>query len=287
MAPVLLQVGPISIYGYGLMLFMAFVAAFVILTLELRRKLLDLHLARHITLLAIVFGVAGSKALSLFDQGELASLPSWLGAWRDTMTWYGGLLGALAAILVYLRLRAAPTLKVLDAGAPALMLAYGIGRLGCHLAGDGDYGLPTHLPWAARYDHGLVPPSQAFAGLPELVDRFPGGVVPDDIPCHPTPVYEFGLAVFAGAALLAAGRRQWPDGSVFWLYLVLASAQRFAIEFLRLNPPIALGLTEAQLIALSLGFIGLGGLARRHLRSLSARPVVAGAMRAREDGANA
>lgn len=287
MAPILLQVGPLSIYGYGLMLFMAFVVAFVILSLELRRKLLDLHLARHITLLAIVFGVAGSKALSLFDQGELASLPSWLGAWRDTMTWYGGLLGALAAILVYLRLRAAPILKVLDAGAPALMLAYGIGRLGCHLAGDGDYGLPTDLPWGTRYDHGLVPPSQAFAGLPEVAARYAGGVVPDDTPCHPTPVYEFGLGAIAGAALLAAGRRQWPDGSVFWLYLVLASAQRFAVEFLRLNPPVALGLTEAQLIAVALGLVGLGGLARSHLRSLSARLVVARPVAAQKEGANA
>jgi len=270
---VLLQVGPISVYGYGLMLFLAFVAAFVILALELRRKALDHQVARHVTLLAIVFGVAGSKALSLFDQGDVASLPAWLGAWRDTMTWYGGLLGALAAILIYLRLRGMRMLPVLDASAPALMLAYGIGRLGCHLAGDGDYGLPTDLPWGTRYDQGLVPPSQAFASLPDVAARFPGGVVPDDTPCHPTPVYEFGLAALACAALLAAGRRRWPDGHVFWLYLVLASAQRFSIEFLRLNPPVALGLTEAQLIALALGVAGFGGLARRPLRALVARPL--------------
>jgi len=135
------------------MLLLAFLVGGVSLALELRRRALDPHLARGIVLLAVVFGWLGSKALAL--AGLLAShaAPGFTAAWRDTIA------------------------RVLDAGAPALMLAYGIGRLGCHLAGDGDYGLPTDLPWGVRYDHGLVPPSQAFAGLPELLAQFPGAVV--------------------------------------------------------------------------------------------------------------
>jgi len=205
------------VYGYGLMLLLAFGAAVIVFSLELRRRQLDTRLARDLTLIAIIFGLMGSKALSLFGQGTVASLPSWAGAWRDTMTWYGGLLAAGGMIALYLRVRGVPLARMFDSSAPALMLAYGIGRLGCHLSGDGDYGWPTDLPWGTRYDQGLVPPSRAFAGLPEIAERFPGGVVPDDTPCHPTPVYEFGLAAFICAGLLACGRRQWPDGSVFWL----------------------------------------------------------------------
>lgn len=272
MAPVLFHVGPLPVYGYGAMLFLAFVAAVVVFTLELRRRRLDPRLARDITLIAIIFGVVGSKALVLLEQGSVASLPSWAGAWRDTMTFYGGLLAAGGMIALYLRVRGVPLAPMFDASAPALMLAYGIGRLGCHLAGDGDYGVPTDLPWGTRYDQGLVPPSRAFAGLPEIGARFPGGVVPDDTPCHPTPVYEFGLAALTCALLLACGRRRWPDGSVFWLYLVLSSAQRFGVEFLRLNPRGALGLTEAQLISAALALIGLAGLAYPYLRSTQRRP---------------
>lgn len=275
MAPVLFHVGPLPVYGYGVMLLMAFVAGVVVLTHELRRKQLDPRLARDITLLAIVFGVGGSKALSLFDEGRLASLPSWVGAWRDTMTWYGGLLAAMGAIVLYVWARGIPLARVLDAGAPALMLAYGIGRLGCHLAGDGDYGRPTDLPWGTRYDAGLVPPSRAFAGLPDLVARFPNGIVPDDTPCHPTPVYEFGLAALTCAALLMWARRSPPDGSVFWLYLVLSSVERFAIEFLRLNPPVALGLTQAQLVGAALGLVGLVGLAAQRIRAVQTRVATA------------
>ena len=275
MAPVLFHIGQVPVYGYGLMLLAAFVVGAALLTYELRQRSLDARVARDITALAILFGVAGSKALSLVDEGRAWSLLAWAGAWRDTMTWYGGLLAAMAAIFLYLRLRGLPVARIADAGAPALVLAYGIGRLGCHLAGDGDYGRPTDLPWGTRYDGGLVPPSRAFAGLPELVASFPNGVVPDDTPCHPTPVYEFLLAGLICAALLLWARRSHPEGSVFCLYLVLSSAARFGIEFLRLNPPIAFGLTEAQLIGAALGLIGLGGLAARRRRALRMRAAAA------------
>ena len=268
MAPILFHLGPLPVYGYGTMLLAAFVAGAVLCACELRRRAIDAHLARDITLIAIVFGVVGSKALSLFDEGRASSLPAWHGAWRDTMTFYGGLLAAVAAIFLYVGLRGFSVARIADAGAPAVMLAYGIGRLGCHLAGDGDYGRPTDLPWGVRYDRGLVPPSRAFAGLPDLVATFPNGRVPDDIPCHPTPLYELGLAVLICVALLMWARRSPVDGSVFALYLVLSSAARFTIELLRLNPPVAFGLTEAQLIAAALALIGLGGSVYLQRRSL-------------------
>jgi len=270
MAPILFYLGPLPVYGYGVMLLAAFAAGFSMLRHELRRRAIDPRIAGSITLFAIVFGVLGSKALSLLDESRASSLPAWLGAWRDTMTWYGGLLAAMAAIFLYLRLRGLPVARIADAGAPALMLAYGIGRVGCHLAGDGDYGRPTDLPWGVRYDAGLMPPSKAFAGIPELVARFPAGLVPDDTPCHPTPLYELALAVLICAALLIWARRTPPDGSAFCLYLVLSSAARFVVELLRLNPPGLFGLTEAQLISGALALIGLAGSV--YLRRRSVQP---------------
>ncbi len=267
MTPVLVTIGPLSIPSYGVMLLLAFLVGGVGLALELRRRAIDPHLARGIVLLAVVFGLLGSKALALVGQGA----PQIAAAWRDSMTWQGGLLAALMAISVYVRARGVSVARVLDAGAPALMLAYGIGRLGCHLAGDGDYGLPTDLPWGVRYDHGLVPPSQAFAGLPELVAQFPAGIVPDSVSCHPTPVYEFLGGVLGWLVLRAVARRRLPDGQLFTLYLVLAGASRFAVEFLRLNPRVALGLTEAQLLAAAMVVVGLAALVSREGRPALAR----------------
>jgi phosphatidylglycerol---prolipoprotein diacylglyceryl transferase len=267
MTPVLVTIGPLSIPSYGAMLLLAFLVGGVSLALELRRRALDPHLARGIVLLAVMFGLLGSKALALAGQLAGHAAPGLTAAWRDTMTWQGGLLAALAAIVVYVRAKGVSIGRVLDAGAPALMLAYGIGRLGCHLAGDGDYGLPTDLPWGARYNHGLVPPSQAFAGLPELVAQFPGRVVPDTTLCHPTPVYEFLGGVLGWLVLRAVARRGLPDGQLFMVYLVLSGVARFAVEFLRLNPRVALGLTEAQLLAVAMAVVGLVALVLREWRS--------------------
>jgi prolipoprotein diacylglyceryltransferase len=79
------------------------------------------------------------------------------------------------------------------------LLGRGIARLGCHLSGDGDYGLPTALPWGTDYSRGIYPPSAARARLPHLTRDVPGGIAPDDLAMHPTGVYEFliSAALFA------------------------------------------------------------------------------------------
>ncbi len=140
------------------------------------------------------------------------------------------------------------------------MLSYGIARLGCHLAGDGDYGFPTDLPWGTNYAHGTYPPSKAFARFPDIVSQYPSGIVPDNIPCHPTPVYELLLSVLGFIVLWHLRKKAWPDGKLFMIYLLLLGTFRFSVEFIRLNPRLLLGLSEAQLVSLSLcgvGFIGL------------------------------
>jgi phosphatidylglycerol:prolipoprotein diacylglycerol transferase len=341
MCPRLLQIGPFTIYGYGLMLALGFIAANALLTNELKRKSMNidvsgpflkiskllylvvvglfvftytlqyslgqllenivssaLHsliavavlavgwflfgpvatkhpskaksfdLATAITFIALVGGVLGSKFLFLFENlKDVASEPFGLAFSPSGLTFFGGLI--LVTVLLYWTCKQAGIsfLSMADATAPGLLLAYGIGRIGCHLAGDGDYGFPTTLPWGTDYSKGTYPPSFAFKGFPEITSQFPGGVVPDTTLCHPTPMYEFFLCGLLFLLLWRFRKTLKPDGKIFMLYLMFAGAERFFVEFIRVNPRVILGLSEAQLIALALLFIGMYGWYRLSLKA--------------------
>src|SRR5690606_27567173 len=128
-----------------------------------------------------------------------------------------------------------PWLQGADAAAPGIVLGQAIGRIGCQLSGDGDWGTVTMLPWGMAYPHAVV-------GWPYE----PGVYV------HPTPIYEC-LAYLAVFVFLWRRRREpAPDGTNFYWYLVLASGARFLVEFVRINPPVFLDLSAAQLMSLVL-----------------------------------
>jgi phosphatidylglycerol---prolipoprotein diacylglyceryl transferase len=261
MIPVLFEIGPFKIYSYGLMLGIGFLLGSYILSLELKRKQLDPNLASTITILAVIFGISGAKLLHLIENWQaflrnpLTSIFS-----AGGLTWHGGFILGMTAIYLYVRSKKVPFLKIWDGLGVALILAYGVARLGCHFSGDGDYGFPTDLPWGTNYEHGTYPPSRAFAIFPEITGRYPGGIVPDNTPCHPTPVYEMVLGVIGFALLWKLRKRPWPDGKMFMVYLMLSSVFRFAVELLRINPRLLLGLSQAQLISIGLFLIGLAGV---------------------------
>jgi phosphatidylglycerol:prolipoprotein diacylglycerol transferase len=260
MCPRLFQIGPFTIYGYGLMLALAFITASYVLTRELKRRGIDPNVGSTVTLIALVAGVVGSKILYLVeDWSQFLADPIGTAFSPGGLTFYGGFLLATYAIYVYGKKKKIQFLTMADVIAPALILAYGIGRLGCQLAGDGDYGFPTTLPWGTDYSRGTYPPSLAFRNFPEITGKYPGGVVPDNTLCQPTPVYEFILCAILFVILWRAQRHLRPEGKVFMLYLITAGLERFSIEFIRLNPRIMFGLTEAQLIALALILAGLAG----------------------------
>ncbi len=263
MHPELFKIGPFTVYSYGLMLGIGFIIASGVLGRELRRRGMDAGLGNSITLLAIVFGVAGSKLLYVIENWALFLRSPGILWSPGGLTFYGGFFLATLAIWLYARKRKLSFAPICDAAAPALLLGYGVARIGCHLAGDGDYGMPTDLPWGAVYSNGTYPPSIAFSGFPEVVRQYGvDGVVPDTIALHPTPIYEFLLGLTGFFLLMRMVKSPRPAGMIFMFYLIWSGASRFFVEFLRLNPRVLFGLSEAQLIAALMVTAGIIGYAK-------------------------
>ena len=246
------------------MLAIGFIVASTLLTSELKRKGLDPNLGSTVTLMAVVFGIIGSKILYLFENWNyFVHAPFEMTFSPGGLTWYGGFILATLIIAFYAKKKKIPFLTISDAAAPGLMLGYGVARIGCHLAGDGDYGMPTNLPWAMMYSKGTYPPSAAFREFPEVVQKYGvSGIVPDTILVHPAPLYEFLLGAILFGALWKLRKNDYTDGKLFMMYLVLAGSARFLIEFIRLNPRILFNLSEAQLISLVVILIGIIGFRR-------------------------
>ena len=261
MLPVLLHVGPVHVYSYAAMLALAFLLAGSVFSRELQRRALDPRRAGAMTFMAAATGISGASLHTLAERRFHDAASTVVLDHASAMTWYGGFLVATGAIYLYSRWHDMPFRRVLDAAAPALMLGYGVGRIGCHLAGDGDYGFPTSAPWGVNYAAGVYPPSQAFA-LTAIASRYPGGVVPDSIPCHPVALYECVVALAAFGLLSRLSRRCAVAGRLFSIYLVIAGGARFGFEFLRPTPRVLWGLSEAQIISCALVLIGAAGLAR-------------------------
>jgi phosphatidylglycerol---prolipoprotein diacylglyceryl transferase len=252
MYPELFKIGPLTVYSYGLMLGIAFIVASYILANEVERKKMNPNLATEVTLIAIIFGVIGAKLFHLFENWEaFLNNPFKMAFSPGGLTFHGGLLLVILAVWIYSKRKKIPFLTIADLAAPSLALAYGIGRIGCHLAGDGDYGFPTNLPWGTNYENGTVPPSLMFRGS-EIAKGFPEGIIPDNTPLHPTPIYEFLIMTIIFFILWKLRKKEWIDGKLFTVYLMLAGLERLMIEFIRLNPRLLFGLSEAQLISVLL-----------------------------------
>lgn len=259
MCPELLKIGPLTIYSYGLMLGISFIVASFILAKEYKRAGLPDSIASEITLMAIIFGVAGSKLFHLFENwDEFLRNPVSMTFSPGGLTYYGGFILVTVSIILYCRAKKIPFLRLADLTAPSLAIAYGIGRIGCHLAGDGDYGIPTKLPWGVNYENGIVKPMEMFRGS-IFEKNFPGGFVPNNTPLHPTPLYEFFGALVIFGILWYYRKKALDAGRLFMIYLVLSAIARFSVEILRLNPGFALGMTEAQFISVILFIGGLSG----------------------------
>lgn len=239
MYPVIVKIGPFPIYSFGLMVVLAFLLGAWVTAKELRRKGLEPANMDTYPMLALIGGLLGAKLYYLLAHLDRVSASPLKTIFSGSgLTWYGGAVGGAFAVLAYARHRGQSLWAMCDAFSPGLALAYAVGRIGCHLSGDGDYGPPTTLPWGYSYEKGM--------------DPSPPGVL-----CHPTPIYEMLAMGLVFAVLWSLRRRFTGNGQLFGIYLLLAGIERFLAEFLRRNDPVAMGLTVAQWTSLGAILLGL------------------------------
>jgi len=256
-----IQVGPLRLGTYGLMVWLAFFCAYFLLSADLRRRRMPGD-PLNIILLLVAAGLAGSKLYHLLETpSEFFSNPIGLFFSSYGFAWFGGFLGGLAVLLWLARHHRVPILAFLDACSPAAALGYAIGRLGCLLSGDGDYGIATNLPWGMAF-----PPLEAGCRVPHFVCLIHGSLEASYgttvglathaiVRVHPTPIYEFIVGTLIAWFLWRRGaerlRDKAPGGAVLAEYLVLTGLARFLVEFIRINPRSAFGvLTNAQVVSL-------------------------------------
>jgi len=250
MIPVLLRLGPLTIYSYGLMMAFGFIAGDIVLGRECRRRGFPPELASSVVVWGAIAGIVGARIYDVFDNWPAyrTDLPSIVLS-GSGFVWYGGLIGGIISTWIVARYYKVSFLTVADMCAPALILGQAFGRMGCQLSGDGDWGAPSKVPWAMAYPNAIVGWNErtvlALNSHNELVSGFYPGVR-----VHPTPIYEVILYTTIFFVLWSLRKKINVEGRILCLYLILGGAARFLVEFLRINPRVFLGLSEAQLISL-------------------------------------
>ncbi len=226
-----LQVGPLTLGTFGLLMWVGFVAGYIVLQADLKRRNLAADPNTMVALLAVA-GLFGAKLWHVLESpGDFVQAPIALLFSRTGFAWYGGFAAGTAMFFYFARRYKISLPTLMDAAAPAAALGYAVGRIGCLLSGDGDYGRPTNVPWAMSFPNGLVPTTERV---------------------HPTPIYEFLACTFIFWFLWKLGSKAGrPPGEVVARFFMLMGLERFLVEFIRINPPVAFGLSNAQLASLA------------------------------------
>jgi phosphatidylglycerol:prolipoprotein diacylglycerol transferase len=235
-----IHLGPLTLQTFGICFALAFIAAGAVAARRLDEWGKPTDWAWEMVLAALIGGVVGARLDYVIENPDQASdLFSGTG-----LVWYGGAIGGAIAVVLWAWRRDMLNLSLLDLAAVPLALGYAIGRIGCQVSGDGDYGIEWDGPWAMAY---------------------PDGTVPTEETVHPTPVYET-LAMGFVALFLWRLRDRFRPGILFALYLVLAGLERLLVEFIRRNDEVFAGLTQAQLLSVAMiaaGAVWVALVARR------------------------
>jgi phosphatidylglycerol---prolipoprotein diacylglyceryl transferase len=256
-----INIGSWHIGTFGLLLWLAAVCATVVLHRNFVRNGVDAD-ALNVVAFSVIAGIIGAKAwheLQNVHELELAwqiilrpgahhpmdVLKNFLIWFQAGFAWFGGLLAGIATLAWQGRVarfkgplegtqgERVGSLRMLDLAAPAAAIGYGVGRIGCLLSGDGDYGINTTLPWGVHMaKNALVPPNPPTAMV------------------QPTPVYELLFSIVVFWILWKLGERHKPIGWLTGMYLLLAGVGRFQVEFVRINPKLYWGMSNAQVAAI-------------------------------------
>jgi phosphatidylglycerol:prolipoprotein diacylglycerol transferase len=253
-----IHIGSLQLGTYGICALLGFLAAWIAFKADLVRHGWPGKIAGVMVVTTTLAGLFGSKLYFILEKTPRALSAGLLRALIQPsgLSWLGGLIAGTAAVSLLRLVYRIPWLVMLDLVAPIGAIAYAFGRLGCLMAGDGDYGTPTSLPWGMSFPHGTVP---AFE------------------PVHPTPIYEsvFSLALFC--FLWRLGGRQHRAGAIAGAYLLLSGVARFAVEFIKLNPRVYFGLTNPQIVSLVLAAAGAALLWKAKRHSSEPAPITTGA----------
>jgi len=255
MIPVLFKLGPLTVYSYGMMMALGFLAADFVVSSECKRRGLNPDFASALIVWAAIVGIACSRLYFVIDNWRTYLHNPVAIFWSGSgFVWYGGLIGGLLSSYFVSRYYKVPISATADMAGPALVIGQAIGRIGCHLAGDGDWGIPTTLPWGVEYPNAIVGWNAATVRTVEnhhLVSAFFPGVR-----VHPTPIYEAIAYTLIFLFLWSRRKKTHVPGQIFYLYLILAGFARFMVEFLRVNARVFMGLSEAQCIAVVMMVVG-------------------------------
>lgn len=237
MYPTLFRIGDVAISSYSVMVLIAYLVAYKLIIAECKRKELGDNLGDLFFGATVIGGLGGAKVLFLLQNVTFFQLVSDPVRYLSSgLTFLGGFLGAIALIGIIVRWNRLNFWLVTDALSPALVIAYGIGRIGCLLVGD-DYGTPTEVPWAIA---------------------FPNGDPPTTEEVHPTQIYDTLLMTATFLFLWSVRKKDLSPGWLTGITFIILGAERFFIEFVRNTTPSFIpGISQAQLISLVIFVVGL------------------------------
>ena len=236
-----LDIGPIDLQTFGIFLALAFIACGALMARRLTELGKPPDWAYEALFAAVVGGVVGARVDYLIQNwGRVSSDLAGALLSGAGLVFFGGLVGGAIGVALWARWRGYLGLALADAAAPAIALGYTVGRIGCQVSGDGDYGVPSDLPWAMAYPDGAVPTLEVV---------------------HPTPVYET-VAMGVVTLLLWRLRDRVRPGMLMALYLLIAGAERLLIELIRRNREVLAGLTVPQLVSVAMIVIAAAWIVR-------------------------
>jgi phosphatidylglycerol:prolipoprotein diacylglycerol transferase len=242
-----LHLGWFSLPTFGLMLWCAAVAGALVVDRAFKREGIAAD-AVGMVAIALVAGIVGAKLWHVLDSPNEFRAEGWRVLWDTAgFAWYGGMtFGILALVLQGLRAKIG-AIRTLDLCAPAAAIGYGIGRIGCFLSGDGCYGIeikPVHLFGFTFHPWGMAFP--------------PPAIEPVFVAVYPTPLYELAMGLLIGWFLWWRLGKPHAVGAILGQYLMLSGIARFLVEFIRRNPPVLWGLSNAQLASAGAVLVGIG-----------------------------
>jgi phosphatidylglycerol:prolipoprotein diacylglycerol transferase len=244
MHPVLFKVGPIPVNAYGALFVVGFFAGFFLVKREFKARGLPDDFASTVLIIGMISAIVGSRIFHVLENLSDYSGASLVNIIKGAgFSWYGGLLLSIAATIYAAHRQGIHWVHILDGCSPAVTIGYAFGRVGCFLSGDGCYGQPC---------------SELGLGWPApLCMAFPKGAAPTNDAVINTPIIEIAGAVALFAYLQVMQRRLKTPTMLFAHMIIAHAVMRFFVEFIRINPKLAWGLSQAQWISIAGLAVGL------------------------------